>query len=126
VARKSTAASTDATGTADVAGTPDTATDSRRGRPRPQITVERDKLVAAKMAEYDLTQEWNKAEVAEVTGLDVNVVYHCLNRLTWSGVVEPAGRGKFRRTEKEYTQEYTQRPEKVAKAAKSAPVAAEA
>lgn len=104
----------------------DTATDARRGRPRPQLTLERDKLVAEKMGEYALDQEWTKNEVAEATGLDVSTVYHCLNRLTWSRNVEKVGRGKFRRTATAdgqptpYSSEYVDKPEKKVAAAAQA------
>lgn len=88
----------------------------RQGRPRPQLTIERDKLVAEKMSQYALDQEWTRAEVAEATGLEAGVVYHCLNRLTWSGCVTKVGRGTFKRTEKAYSSEYTERPAKQPKA----------
>lgn len=95
---------------------PTTVAPSRRGRPRPLLTLERDKAVAAKMAETSLEQDWTEDEVAAATGLDKNVVHHCLNRLTWSGNVVKVGRGKFRRTDTEYSSEYTQRPERQPKA----------
>lgn len=107
----------------------DDATSGRQGRPRPQLTLERDKAVADKLAEYALDQEWTKNEVAEAVGLDVSIVYHCLNRLSWAGVVTKVGRGKFIRTAGEngqpvpYSSEYTQKPEKTARAtASEAPV----
>jgi hypothetical protein len=90
----------------------------RQGRPRPQVTLERDRLVADKLGEYALDQEWTKDEVAQVVGLDANIVMHCLNRLTWSGNVEKIGRGKFKRTAgpdgqpTPYSNEYVNKPAK--------------
>jgi predicted Rossmann fold nucleotide-binding protein DprA/Smf involved in DNA uptake len=71
-----------------VAETPETAeapaTTARRGRPRPQATIERDMGVLEKIADSGSTRE----ELVQSTGLAAPQVYLSLYRLRQDGKVE--------------------------------------
>jgi hypothetical protein len=109
-----------------VSETTTTAAPTRRGRPRPQVTIERDKHVADLLAKGEPGKTWTKHEVATATGFALQVADHCLGRLSWSGVVEKVGRGAYRRTDRPYTPEYDEAlmPDRVKSRRASAPAAA--
>jgi predicted transcriptional regulator len=77
----------------------------RRGRPRPVLTIERDKAVASAMS-ADPAKEWTIAEMAAKLGWENKIVYACLNRLIWGGVAEKTGRTTYKATGGAYTSVY--------------------
>lgn len=64
----------------------DVATESRRGRPRSQDTIDRDEAVLAAFPEGDGTV--TRSQLAEATGQEENKVYLSLHRLKRDGRIQ--------------------------------------
>jgi predicted Rossmann fold nucleotide-binding protein DprA/Smf involved in DNA uptake len=78
------------------------ATDTKRGRPRPQATIDRDNTVLAAIGDAPKT----KAELVEATGLPGNEVYLSLYRLKRDGRITKggeAGANKYAKVEVQAT-----------------------
>lgn len=79
---------------------------TRRGRPRPTHTIERDRRLAERMASLQgdngQPKVWTVKELAESVGWEQKHVYASLNRLQWGNMVEKEGRSGYRRTGVEF------------------------
>jgi len=67
---------------------------TRRGRPRPLVTLERDEVVFKALDEAGATR--TRKELTELTGLPGNQVYACLNRLRRTDRVQKVNGNSYR------------------------------